>query len=120
LSQYTANFNFNVDGTPLAVNAPVVRSFATEELDLYGQDVWKMRDNFTLTYGLRYGLSRPVYERNGFQTRPSNRLEEYLQKLFTDTEQRQTFDEPLTVVLAGPKHDAPGFYPLDKNNFQPR
>jgi hypothetical protein len=120
LSQYTANFNFNVDGTPQAINTPVARSFATEELDLYGQDVWKMRDNFTLTYGLRYGLSRPVYERNGFQTRPSTGLEEYLQKRFAAAEQGQNFDEPLTVVLAGPKHNSPGFYPLDKNNFQPR
>jgi len=120
LSQYTANFNFNVDGTPLPINAPVVRSFATEELDLYGQDVWKMRDNFTLTYGLRYGLSRPVYERNGFQTRPNIGLEEYLQRRFAAAEQGQNFDEPLTVDLAGPKHNAPGFYPLDKNNFQPR
>ncbi len=120
LSQYTANFNFNVDGTPLGINDPVVRSFATEELDLYAQDIWKMRDNFTLTYGLRYGLSRPVYERNGFQTRPSIGLEEYLQKRFEAAERGQNFDEPISVILAGPEHNAPGFYPLDKNNFQPR
>src|SRR6185369_13620034 len=120
LSQYTANFAFNVDGTPLPINAPVVRSFATEELDLYGQDVWKWRDNFTLTYGLRYGLSRPVYERNGFQTRPSIGLQEYLDQRFAAAERGQNFDEPITVNLAGPKHDAPGFYSLDKNNFQPR
>jgi hypothetical protein len=120
LSQYTANFAFNVDGTPLPLNAPVVRSFATEELDIYGQDVWKWRDNFTLTYGLRYGLSRPVYERNGFQTRPNVGLEEYLQQRFEAAERGQNFDEPITVNLAGPKHNAPGFYPLDKNNFQPR
>src|SRR4029078_4845276 len=30
------------------------------------------------------------------------------------------FDEPISVDLAGPVHDRPGFYPLDKNNFQPR
>jgi hypothetical protein len=120
LSQYTANFNFNVDGTPLGINEPVVRSFATEEFDVYAQDVWKVRDNFTLTYGLRYGLSRPVYERNGFQTTPSVGLEEYLQKRFEAATRGQNFDEPLTVDLAGPKHDKPGFYPLDKNNFQPR
>jgi len=120
LSQYTANFNFNVDGTPQGFNEPVARSFATEELDLYAQDIWKLRDNFTLTLGLRYGLSRPVYERNGFQTRPSVGLEEYLEKRFEAASRGENFDEPLTVVLAGPKHDAPGFYPLDKNNFQPR
>ncbi|HEU4833007.1 MAG TPA: TonB-dependent receptor, partial [Pyrinomonadaceae bacterium] len=120
LSQYTANFAFNVDGTPLPFQAPVVRSFATEELDVYGQDVWKWRDNFTLTYGLRYGLSRPVYERNGFQTRPSIGLQEYLDQRFAAAERGQNFDESLTVNLAGPKHNAPGFYSLDKNNFQPR
>lgn len=120
LSQYTANFNFNVDGTPLGLNQPVERSFATEEYDVYGQDIWKMRDNLTLTYGMRYGLSRPVYERNGFQTRPSVGLEGYLQQRFAAAERGENFNDPLTVVLAGPKHDAPGFYPLDKNNFQPR
>lgn len=79
-----------------------------------------MRDNLTLTYGLRYGLSRPVYERNGFQTRPNIGLEQYLQQRFAAAERGENFDEPLTVELAGPKHNAPGFYPLDKNNFQPR
>lgn len=120
LSQYTANFNFNVDGTPLAEGAPVLRSFATEEYDVYAQDIWKLRDNFTLTYGLRYGLSRPVYERNGFQTRPSIGLQEYLDRRLEAASRGQNFDEPLTVELAGPVHNAPGFYSLDKNNFQPR
>jgi len=120
LSQYTSNFNFNVDGTPLAFNEPVIRNFATEEYDVYAQDIWKIRDNFTLTYGLRYGLSRPVYERNGFQTRPSTGLQEYLDRRIEASNRGENFDEPLTVVLAGPVHDAPGFYSLDKNNFQPR
>jgi hypothetical protein len=120
MSQYTANFNFNVDGTPLANAAPVVRSFATEEYDVYAQDIWKMRDNITLTAGLRYGLSRPVYERNGFQTRPNIGLQDYLMRRATAAEQGNNYDEPLTVLLAGPAHDAPGFYSMDKNNFQPR
>src|SRR5262249_42862799 len=45
LSQYTANFNFDVDGKPLQANAPVIRSFATEEYDGYGQDIWRIKDN---------------------------------------------------------------------------
>jgi Carboxypeptidase regulatory-like domain len=120
LSQYTANFNFDVDGTPLDAGEPVLRSFATEEYDVYAQDIWKFRDNVTFTLGLRYGLSRPVYERNGFQTRPSVGLQEYLDRRFEAASRGENFNEPLTVVLAGPAHDAPGFYSLDKNNFQPR
>ena len=120
LSQYTANFNFDVDGTPLVAAEPVIRSFATEEYDVYAQDIWKIRDNFTFTYGLRYGLSRPVYERNGFQTRPNIGLQEYLDRRFDAAERGENFDEPLTVDLAGPKYGKPGFYDLDKNNFQPR
>ena len=120
MSQYTANFNFGVDGKPLEAGAPVIRSFATEEYDVYGQDIWKMRDNVTFTYGMRYGLSRPVYERNGFQTRPSVGLQEYLDRRFAAAERGQNFDEPLTVDLAGPTYGKEGFYSLDKNNFQPR
>ena len=120
LSQYTANFNFGVDGQPQQAGAPVIRSFATEEYDVYGQDIWKIRDNFTLTLGLRYGLSRPVYERNGFQTRPSVGLQEYLDRRIAAAATGQNFTDPLTVDLAGPVYDRPGFYSLDKNNFQPR
>lgn len=120
LSQYTANFNFGVDGTPQQAGAPIHRSFATEEYDVYGQDTWKLRNNLTLTLGLRYGLSRPVYERNGFQTRPSIGLQEYLDKRFAAAARGENFNEPLTVETAGPFYGKPGFYSLDKNNFQPR
>jgi hypothetical protein len=120
LSQYTANFNFDIDGKPLAFGDPVVRTFATEEYDVYGQDTWKVRSNLTLTYGLRYGLSRPVYETEGFQARPSVGLEDYLNLRAAAALKGQNYTEPLTVVKAGPANDAPGFYSLDKNNFQPR
>lgn len=120
LSQYTANFNFGVDGQPLPAGEGVPRTFATEEYDVYAQDSWKIKQTMTLTLGLRYGLSRPVYESNGFQTRPSVGLSEYLQRRIDASARGQNFTEPLTVELAGPVYDKPGFYPWDKNNFQPR
>ena len=120
LSQYTANFNFGIDGKPLGQGAGVARNFATEEYDVYAQDIWKLKPTLTLNLGLRYGLSRPVYETNGFQTRPSVPLSDYLDARIAAAARGVNHTPPITVDLAGPYHDRPGFYPWDKNNFQPR
>lgn len=120
LSQYTANFNFNLDGTLIPPGAGIPREFATEEYDVYAQDHWKLKQTLTLTLGLRYGLSRPVYERNGFQTTPNVALSEYLDRRIEAAARGVNFTDPITVNLAGPFHGKPGFYPWDKNNFQPR
>lgn len=120
LSQYTANFVFGLDGKPVASGSPTVREWATEEYDFYGQDVWKFKPNLTLTLGLRYGLSMPVYETQGFQVAPNIPLQEYLQRRIAASAQGTNYDEPLILDLVGPKNNKPGFYGLDKNNFQPR
>ena len=64
------------------LNLPIVyqQGFGTPEVNsmtyryaLYGQDTWKVRNNFTLTYGLRYSISdEPFYmplDKNDFQPR---------------------------------------------------
>lgn len=119
-SQYTVNTNFGLDGRPLPAGQPIIREFATEEYDVYVQDQWKIKPNLTLTAGLRYGLSRPVYETQGYQAKPSVTLQDYLQRRIEAAERGQNYTEPIQIVLAGPKNDAPGYYPLDKDNFQPR
>ena len=120
LSQYSANFNFGLDGKPLPAGSPSEREFATEEYDTYAQDVWRVRQNLTMTMGLRYGLSRPVYETQGFQTRPNVGLQDYLDKRIAAAKQGINFTDPIQILESGPANDAPGFYSLDKNNFQPR
>lgn len=120
LSQYTANYNFGIDGSPLATGSPAKRIWATEEYDWYVQDVWKLRPNVTLTLGLRYGLSRPVYETQGFQVAPNIALQEYFERRVAASAQGQNYTEPLILDTVGPKNGKPGFYDWDKNNFQPR
>lgn len=119
INQYTANFVFDINGDPVA-GEPTVRNWATEEYDWYVQDSWKLRPSLTLNLGLRYGLSRPVYETQGFQAAPNVPLDEYFRKRQEAAFNGQNYDEPLLVDLAGPKNGKPGFYKWDKNNFQPR
>ncbi len=119
-SQYSGNFTFDIDGSVLPQGTPTNRNFATEEYDVYGQDIWKPFRNLTLTLGLRYGLSRPVYEQNGFQVVPKERLGDFFDRRVASAAQGVPLNDLIEFELAGPKNNAQGFYSMDWNNFQPR
>lgn len=119
-SEYTANFNFDRDGNLLPVGQGIDRTFATEEYDFYVQDTWRFRQNLTFTAGLRYSLSRPVYEANGVQVKPTVGLGDFFERRKASAAQGIPLNEIITVDLAGPKNGRDGYYDWDLNNFQPR
>jgi hypothetical protein len=119
-SEYSANFNFARDGSLLPVGQGVERTFATQEYDWYGQDIFKITPSLTITYGLRYSLSRPVYESTGLQVKPTTSLSDYFDARVAGAATGHPVNTPITVDLAGPANGRPGYYPWDKNNFQPR
>jgi hypothetical protein len=118
-SQYSANLQFSRGGELLAVGTPAVRSFATQEYELYWQDSWRIRPSFTLTYGLRWSTSTPVYERNGVQVKPVQSLGEYFQQRQERAAAGNPLNDPIQVDLAGRANDRPGYYDQDWNNFGP-
>ncbi len=113
-SQYTARFNFGLDGQPQQAGSPTFRDFATTSYDLYAQDIWKARYDLTVTAGLRYALSKPVFERQGFMTTPNIPLGEYLRRRQDNAARGFNYTEPITV------NKSDHLYNWDMNDFQPR
>ncbi|MFZ1701711.1 MAG: TonB-dependent receptor [Pyrinomonadaceae bacterium] len=120
LNGYGANFNFDTEGRLLAPNTGVKREFTTNEYDFYVQDSWKALPSLTLTLGLRYGLSMPVTETQGYETVPSIVLSDYLAQTVYQMNQGINYRETLSVRKAGKSNGLDSIYPLDKDNFQPR
>ena len=118
-SQFSANLVYGADGQLQTVGTPTVRSFATEEYELYWQDSWRIKPNFTLTYGVRWSTSTPVYERNGVQVKPTVSLGEYFDRRREAAFNGSTFNDPITFDLAGKANNRPGYYEQDWNNFAP-
>lgn len=119
-SQFSANFIFNKDGSLTPAGSPSARTFATEEYDVYAQDSWKILPNLTLTYGLRYGISRPVYEKFGFEVKPNVSLGAYFDRRIAGMNAGKPLNELIRLDLSGPANGKTGAYQYDKNNFQPR
>jgi Carboxypeptidase regulatory-like domain len=119
-SQYTGRFTYDKDGSVLPPGTGTNRNFATEEYDAYGQDTWRVSPSLTLTFGLRYSLSRPVYEKNGFQIVPTEKLGDFFERRKASALLGRPLNDLIQFQLGGPKNNAPGFYSMDWNNFQPR
>jgi hypothetical protein len=119
-SQYSALFTFEQDGTLLPSGTSAAREFRTEEYDAYFQDAWKLTPNLTVTYGLRYSISKPVYEKNGFEVKTGIPLSDFFELRRQGAAAGQPVNTPLTLELSGPANNASPLYNYDKNNFQPR
>jgi len=118
-SQYSGNFTFDINGQVVAAGTPTTRVFATEEYETYIQDQWKPFHNLTLTYGVRYSLDRPVYEKNGFEVVPTEPLGDFFDRRVASANRGVPLNDLITFEKGGPANNGPGFYKMDWKNWQP-
>ncbi|MDX2032162.1 MAG: TonB-dependent receptor [Blastocatellia bacterium] len=118
-AQYGFGLNYDRDGNLLPAGTGAQRRFATEEYELYGQDSWRIRPNLTLTYGVRWTTSTPVYETNGLQVKPTQSLADFFQRRVQGAEAGRPNNELLQIDLAGKANGRSGYYSQDWNNFAP-
>jgi len=118
----TARYNYDRSGTALPVGAPVARTFGADEYEMYAQDSWRIKPNFTVTYGVRYNLYSPPWETNGNQVAPDIRLGDWFNLRGGNAAQGipSSAAPAISFDLAGPANNRRSFYDWDKNNFAPR
>ena len=124
INSYSGTYQYNIDGTVVPFGTEVPRSFANNEWEFYAQDNWKLRDDLTLTAGVRYSLFPAPYERNGVQVAPTVGVDVFFSERILASEMgipgNAMPNSLLTFEKSGPLHGGTPYYNLDKNNFAPR
>jgi len=122
ISDVVANYNLDRNGNPQPPGTPVKRNYGLNSYEFYGQDTWRIKPNFTLTYGLRWSFFPPPWETNGLQTVPSFGLGTQFAQNVKNMRQGlgYTSEPPIEFTLGGPANNGPGFYPLEKTDWSPR
>ena len=118
-SQYNINQNYAKSGSLLPVGTPIPRTFKTQEYEFYAQDSWRLRPNLTLSYGLRWSTSTPVYESHGLQVAPTVSLGDIFNSRVAGAAAGTPFNDLIKIDLAGKVNKKPGYYKQDWNNFAP-
>lgn len=122
MSEATQRANYDLQGNPQPAGSAVVRTFGSDEYDVYLQDSWQVRPNLTLTGGLRYSLYSPPFEVNGLQVAPTISMGEWFEERMRNMRRGIPSNRSpiVTFDLAGPVNGRKGFYAWDKNNVAPR
>ena len=140
ISLVKTNNNYDRSGNFLKPGDPVKRNWGLDWYEFYGQDSWRIKPNFTLTYGVRWSLFPPPWEVNGLQATPlcskaangagntpacpsgSFDLGKYFNQNLQNMQKGLGYaDAPLIDFgLGGPVNHGPGFYNFEKSDFSPR
>jgi len=123
LSETDATYNHDRNGNVIPFGDPIKRHWATNGYEFYAQDSIKIKSNFNIVAGLRWGYTSPPWETSGLQVAPDRRLGDW----FNMRAQYMADGKPASEIplinfdLAGPvNHSDLGFYDKQYNNWSPR
>jgi hypothetical protein len=123
VTEVDATYNYDREGNVLAQGAPVKRRYAFNGWEMYVQDLWKLKPNFTLTLGLRYSIFSPPWETNGLQVSPTFSLGNWFRQRGLNMQQGvpSNQDPLVSFALSGPANGGKlPWYEYDYHNFGPR
>jgi hypothetical protein len=120
LTEVDQRYNFTTAGVTLPDGAANVRHFVNREFETYVQDSWRVRPNLTFTYGLRWTLLQPPYEKNGVEVAPTTSLNSWFAQRASSMLTGQPFNDPITFGLAGNANGKPSYWGYDYKDFAPR
>src|SRR5262249_14947086 len=75
LGSAAQTFNISSPTSGFIPGATRARNFKQRELSLYAQDQWRMKPNFTLSYGTRWEWEGVPYETQGLAIQPTNGID---------------------------------------------
>jgi hypothetical protein len=116
-----SNFNNGPDLQPLPQGTGHTRNYRYYETEVYFQDTWRMRDDLTLTYGLRYQYYSVPYETNGLEAIPNIGIAPFFDPRAAQGPAGDLTPLPLVSYSpAGKANHARGLYEPDWKDFAPR
>ena len=107
-------------GTLLAPGTPLYRDFKDNEFEGYVQDSWRIRPNFTFTYGLHYTLLQTPYEVNGQQVAPTFNLYQWFETRGQEAALGNSVQPYISFAPSGQARGDQPYWPMQKNNLGPR
>jgi len=120
ISEVDQRYNFTTSGVTLPDGAANDRHFVNREFETYVQDAWRVKPNLTITYGLRWTLLQPPYEKNGVEVAPTFSLHNWFKQRDATMLAGEVFSDPVTFALAGNANGKPSYWGYDYKDFAPR
>ncbi|HTZ90583.1 MAG TPA: carboxypeptidase regulatory-like domain-containing protein [Alloacidobacterium sp.] len=118
-SNYTVT-NGGAAGNLLPDGTFINRHFKANEYEYYLQDAWRIRPNFTLTFGLRHTILQTPYETSGQQIAPTINTHDWFMQRGIAAASGQVYEPDLSFAPNGPVYHQPGYWPKSKDNIAPR